>query len=86
MRAAVLPDVDQALLHDASQFPAHFLRQFHLLQFAGELGGNPGFTAETFHRVGEVAGKPFRIDFERLHLLHQFPQLEDLFPQQFLDA
>src|ERR1017187_2310614 len=85
-RAGVLAHIHQALLHDASQFPAYLLRQFDALELADELRGNPRLTPEPLHHIGNKAQKPVGVHLERLHLLHQFTQLQHFFAEQFLDA
>src|ERR1039458_4467316 len=46
------------------------------LELADELRGNPRLTPEPLHHIGNKAQKPVGVHLERLHLLHQFTQLQ----------
>src|ERR1017187_7772457 len=56
-RAGVLAHIHQALLHNASEFPAYLLRQFDALELADELRGNPRLTPEPLHHIGNKADR-----------------------------
>src|SRR5215470_12620359 len=86
MRPTMLSHVDQALLHDADELAADFLREFNLLDLADEFRGNSSFAAKAFDRVGQEAEQTVRVYLEGFHLLHQFAELENLFAQELLYA
>src|SRR6266700_5110451 len=83
---AVLADIDESLLRDARQFAAHTRRLVRVVYFGQEARLNSGLALEAFHGVGEKAGKTLAIDIERLHLLHEFAQLQHFLAKKPLNA
>ena len=51
--AAVLADIDQAFLHNGSQFPANLRRHFEVVHIRLKLRGNTGFPLKSLHRIRE---------------------------------
>src|SRR5579862_8305647 len=84
-RSAVLSYADQSFLHDAQDFPAHPLRHVQLFKIGDEPRGDASLSLKTFHRVAQYAQQSVGVDVNRLHLLHQFAQLQHFFAQQALD-
>src|SRR5579864_8298004 len=83
---AVLADVHQGLLNDSSQFPAYPLLHVKLINLRDEAGADAGLALKSLDRVFHETKEVGRIDVEGLHLLHQFPQLEDFLTQEALDS
>src|SRR5450755_270207 len=78
--------IDQALLHHAQQFAANALWHFKILQVGDEARADSGLALKAFDRIVQHAEQAILVHFDRLHLLHQFAQLQHLLAQQSLDA
>src|SRR5215469_17725900 len=83
---AVLAHIHYSLLHDAQNFTADTLRHIDLFKIRHEPGTDSCFPLKTFDVIFQYSEEPLRVDIDRLHLLHEFAQFEDFFPQQTLDA
>ncbi len=86
LRATVLADVDQAFLYNPHQFPAGSRRKRNFLQIGDEAYGNASVSGEAFHEIGNKVKKLMRSDVDRTHSVHQVAKVQDLVPQQTLDA
>src|SRR5712691_15050 len=84
-RFAVLAHVDQALLHNPQEFPANLIRHFQPLGVGDETGEDSRLALKSFHCIAHHAEESSSVHIDRLHLLHQFPQLQDLLAQQTLN-
>src|SRR6266436_7616958 len=84
--SAVFANVDQALLDDAGEFAAYPLRHLDLVQLRREAGANAGFALKTLDRIPEKPEEGGGVDIERLHLLHELAEFQDLLAKQALDT
>jgi hypothetical protein len=84
--APLFAHVLERLLDDARDLPAHAGRQVHVLDRAVEDRVDPGVPAEAGHRRVEEADQLLRRDLDGLQALHRVAQLQDLAPEEPLDA
>ena len=82
----MLPHVDQSFLHNAQNLATDPLRHIQFVEVGDESRADPGLPLKAFDRVVQNPEQPLRVDIDRFHLLHQFPQLEHFLAQQSLDA
>src|SRR5579862_2181811 len=64
-RSAVLPHVDQSLLHNPEDFPAYALRHIQIFKVGDESCTDPCLSLKTFDRIVQNSEQPLRIDVNR---------------------